>query len=264
MASGLASASARATPSASIRPGGGHCSATQVTSGRRAESSLRKAETTDRPSSSAGATEAQHLAGSLAAASASIAACIVAEARSRNVYRLPARPDEGVGRGLAGEVEDAPALGDVAERQPHLGQRAACQQGDVVARDQGFGRRGGAPGLAGIVLRQDGEQPAVDAAREVDLVHGHLPALAVGLGQGGEGRVRADLADADLGLSGGGRGREERQRRQGGGHRAEQHRAGAGRGRRARWRRPRPRHQPTCRARKASVRSSASAALGLS
>jgi len=51
--------------------------------------------------------------------------------------------------------------------------------------------------LAAVVLRDDLELLAVDAARRVDLVERELPALAIGLGEGRQPRIGIDLADLD-------------------------------------------------------------------
>ena len=119
------------------------------------------------------------------------------------------RPHERVRQRFAGQVEDLVLLGEVGQRQPDVGEEAASQHRHMVARHELVRGRQRLGGLAGVVLGDHGERLAVDAARDVDLVDRHLPALAVGLGEGGQGRIGVDLADADHGLLGAGRpGRE--------------------------------------------------------
>src|SRR5207244_5174039 len=54
--------------------------------------------------------------------------------------------------------------------------------------------------LAAVILGDDDELLAVDAARRVDFLDRKLPALAIGFGEGGQQRIAVDLADLDLTL----------------------------------------------------------------
>ncbi len=84
--------------------------------------------------------------------------------------------------------------------RPMFGQERAGQHRDVLARHQLVGRGLRIRRLAAVVLGDDDELLAVDAAGRVDLLHRELPALAIGLGEGRQQRVAVDLADLDLAL----------------------------------------------------------------
>ena len=114
------------------------------------------------------------------------------------------RPGDGVGQRFGGEEEHLLLVGEIADGEADVGQERAGQHRDVLARHQfvGGGLRIGR--LAAVILGDDDELLAVDAAGGVDFLDRELPALAIGLGEGRQQRIAVDLADLDLALRHGG------------------------------------------------------------
>ncbi len=82
-----------------------------------------------------------------------------------------------------------------------FGQERARQHRHVLARHQFVGRGLRVRRLAAVILGDDDELLAVDAAGGVDLLDRELPALAIGLGERRQQRIAVDLADLDLALA---------------------------------------------------------------
>ncbi len=82
-------------------------------------------------------------------------------------------------------VKDALLLGIVGEGEADIGEEAAGQQHRAVLGDELVGGGDGIARLARIVPGDHHQRVAVDAAGGIDLLHRHLPALAIGLGEGG-------------------------------------------------------------------------------
>src|SRR5690606_18354179 len=123
-----------------------------------------------------------------------------------------------------GEEENLALLREVREREADVGEEAAGQHVDPLAREELLGHPDGIARAGTIVAGDDLELLAVDAAGRVDLLQRELPALAIGIQERGLCLVAVDLADADRVLRGGGRGcrdAEAGDRRQH--HRAHQH-----------------------------------------
>ena len=106
-------------------------------------------------------------------------------------------PHQGVGQRLAGHIYPLVFLCVIGERQTHIGQKAAGQNIHLFLRCQLDGMAQRFFGLAGIIARDHLHLAPQQPACHIDLFHGELPALAIGLGELRNGRVAVDFADFD-------------------------------------------------------------------
>src|SRR5216684_7188782 len=182
MASGLAAATACTTGPASILPCGGHCSSTHWISGRFSDISFLNTATADpifiirrdrRPALGRQLCSFLHQHRRLH---------VIRRTQTESVV-IALGPGDGVGQRLGGEEENLLLVGEIADGQSNIGQERTGEHRHVLARYQfvGGGLRVG--GFAAVILGDDDELLAVDAAGGIDFLDRELPALAIGLGE---------------------------------------------------------------------------------
>ena len=92
-------------------------------------------------------------------------------------------PGDRVGQRLAGDEQHLLLRRKIRDRESDIGEKGSGQQGNAVVRDKLVRRGHRVRRLAAVVLGNDDERLAIDAALGVDLLDGELPSLAIGLGK---------------------------------------------------------------------------------